>query len=321
MLRGETSRNWRNSMYYRYYHYPADHRVQPHYGVRTYRHKLIHFNKLDEWEMYDLQTDPYETNNIYGRPAHAGLVSQLKLELARLKVELDDRDQFADILDNEQKIRPVALALALKYNFARRESGAIVDQSTNRHDLSINDISVVNGRAGKALQLPTTAEATLKSLARTFTPAGKTFTVGAWCKPEVTNGVLVSWGGGANGMALYVENGVPHAALRSKGELFITRARQPIKVGDWTHVAAILRANGRLALLVNGKPAGPPSVAVAIASKPNEGFTIGDDPGSKVSGYAKAAAWKGLVEDLRLYWGELDADALEEWSASARGTQ
>ncbi len=58
MLRGETPRNWRNSMYYRYYHYPADHRVQPHDGVRTHRHKLIHFSKLDEWELYDLQADP-----------------------------------------------------------------------------------------------------------------------------------------------------------------------------------------------------------------------------------------------------------------------
>src|SRR4029078_6174733 len=99
MLRGETPRNWRASMYYRYYHYPADHRVQPHYGVRTYRYKLIHFNKLDEWEMYDLQKDPYEMNNIYSDSSQAQLATQLKLELARLKIEVDDRDQFADILD------------------------------------------------------------------------------------------------------------------------------------------------------------------------------------------------------------------------------
>ena len=30
VLRGETPKDWRTSMYYRYYHYPQDHRVQPH---------------------------------------------------------------------------------------------------------------------------------------------------------------------------------------------------------------------------------------------------------------------------------------------------
>jgi hypothetical protein len=38
-------------MYYRYYHYPMHHRVQPHYGVRTERYKLIYFNKIGQWEL------------------------------------------------------------------------------------------------------------------------------------------------------------------------------------------------------------------------------------------------------------------------------
>ena len=47
LLKGEKPNDWRTSMYYRYYHYPQDHRVQPHYGVRTERHKLIYFNKIE----------------------------------------------------------------------------------------------------------------------------------------------------------------------------------------------------------------------------------------------------------------------------------
>ena len=54
VLAGNTPAGWRTDMYYRYYHYPADHRVQPHIGVRTLTHKLIHFNKIDQWELYDL---------------------------------------------------------------------------------------------------------------------------------------------------------------------------------------------------------------------------------------------------------------------------
>jgi arylsulfatase A-like enzyme len=98
LLKGETPKDWRTSMYYRYYHYPQDHRVQPHYGVRTLTHKLIYFNKIDAWELYDLTKDPHELKNIYADPANADLVKQLKDEMYRLKKDLKDENQFQDEL-------------------------------------------------------------------------------------------------------------------------------------------------------------------------------------------------------------------------------
>jgi arylsulfatase A-like enzyme len=94
LLRGEQPKDWRTSMYYRYYHYPQDHRVQPHYGVRTERYKLIYFNKIDQWELFDLKNDPHELKNLYADPAHAETVKTLKEELYRLKKELKDENQF-----------------------------------------------------------------------------------------------------------------------------------------------------------------------------------------------------------------------------------
>ena len=98
LLRGQTPKDWRTSMYYRYYHYPQDHRVQPHYGVRTARHKLIYFNKIDQWELFDLTKDPHELKNVYADPAYAETVKTLKEEMFRLKKELKDENQF----ENEQ---------------------------------------------------------------------------------------------------------------------------------------------------------------------------------------------------------------------------
>jgi arylsulfatase A-like enzyme len=95
LLRAESPVDWRTSMYYRYYHYPQDHRVQPHYGVRTERYKLIHFNKIDQWEMFDLKNDPHELKNLFHDPAQATLRGQLQQELQRLKKEVGDEDQFA----------------------------------------------------------------------------------------------------------------------------------------------------------------------------------------------------------------------------------
>jgi len=96
LLKGEHPRNWRTSMYYRYYHDPGDHDTRAHYGVRTLTHKLIHYWKKDQWELFDLANDPNELRNIYDDPAQKKLVAQLKKELYRLKKNLKDNDEFAN---------------------------------------------------------------------------------------------------------------------------------------------------------------------------------------------------------------------------------
>ncbi|MDC1069291.1 sulfatase [Flavobacteriales bacterium] len=84
-------KNQRKSVYYHYYEWPIWHKVQPHYGVRTDRYKLMHFYySMDEWELYDLKADPNEMRNIYSE-ASPELIASLKKELQELrKVYKDD---------------------------------------------------------------------------------------------------------------------------------------------------------------------------------------------------------------------------------------
>jgi len=102
-LRGKTPKDWRTSMYYRYWLHcsrPA------HYGVRTKRYKLIFFYGLPlgmrgaqkkptkvGWELYDLEKDPKELRNVYANPEYAAVVKELKVELLRLKKDLKDTDE------------------------------------------------------------------------------------------------------------------------------------------------------------------------------------------------------------------------------------
>ena len=80
----------RKSVYYHYYEYPIWHKVQPHYGIKTDRYKLMHFYySMDEWELYDLKTDPNEMNNIYS-DAPKELIEKLKRELQELRIEYKD---------------------------------------------------------------------------------------------------------------------------------------------------------------------------------------------------------------------------------------
>jgi arylsulfatase A-like enzyme len=96
LLQGKTPANWRQSTYYHYYEYPAWHAVKRHYGVRTKRYKLIHFyHDIDAWELYDLEKDPNELNNVYGDPAYARIAEDLERELRRLQKKYGDSDQLA----------------------------------------------------------------------------------------------------------------------------------------------------------------------------------------------------------------------------------
>jgi arylsulfatase A-like enzyme len=85
LLHGQTPDDWRKSLYYHYYEYPAVHMVNKHDGVRTARFKLIHFYELGEWELYDLEKDPHELHSAYADPAYAETVKTLKAELTRLR--------------------------------------------------------------------------------------------------------------------------------------------------------------------------------------------------------------------------------------------
>ncbi len=93
---GRTPEGWRTAMYYRYYHDPGDHNTRAHYGVRTATHKLIHYWKKDQWELFDLRSDPREMNNLYGQPGQETVTAELEATLARLKQELQDDDRFAN---------------------------------------------------------------------------------------------------------------------------------------------------------------------------------------------------------------------------------
>ena len=57
---------------------------------------MIYYWTKDQWELFDLVNDPYEVHNLYGEPGMAPLTSTLKAELARLKREVRDVDQFAN---------------------------------------------------------------------------------------------------------------------------------------------------------------------------------------------------------------------------------
>ncbi len=118
LLNGRTPDDWQQSMYYRYWMNATNHNVAAHYGVRTRKFKLIHYyydgcgepgtdyadfcvpngdivesviGGEPEWELFDLEKDPAEMNNVYHDPAYQKVVQELKQELQRLQEKFQDQ--------------------------------------------------------------------------------------------------------------------------------------------------------------------------------------------------------------------------------------
>ncbi|MBI1923702.1 sulfatase [Candidatus Poribacteria bacterium] len=105
LFNGEVPAGWQTSLYYRYWMHLAHHYVCAHYGVRTHLYKLIYYYgealgtagsidepKPPEWELFDLEKDALEINNVYHHPAYAAVVKELTAELYRLKQEVGDEE-------------------------------------------------------------------------------------------------------------------------------------------------------------------------------------------------------------------------------------
>lgn len=104
-IAGQSPEDWPKSMYYHYYEFPFWHHVQPHYGLRSERYKLIHFYySVDKWEFYDLENDPDELNNAINDQQYASIIADMKIQLKeKMKTYDDDKsiDEFRKITDTD----------------------------------------------------------------------------------------------------------------------------------------------------------------------------------------------------------------------------
>ncbi|MGQ9621700.1 MAG: sulfatase family protein, partial [Bacteroidales bacterium] len=96
LLKGQKVPKWRTEHYYHYYEYPAVHSVKRHYGISTDRYKLIHFYyDIDEWELYDLQSDPLEMRNVYNDPDYSQVKNELHKRLKKIMKKYGDSEELA----------------------------------------------------------------------------------------------------------------------------------------------------------------------------------------------------------------------------------
>jgi hypothetical protein len=207
--------------------------------------------------------------------------------------------------------------LALQLDFLDVDGLTVRDAAGHGHDARLERAVVVHERTRTAVKLGGRGEVTVIASAPALEVGQRVLTVGGRCKPAAADGVIVSMGDATDGFSLYLRGGVPHFAVRSNGVLHTAVASGPIELNAWSHVAGVIGPSGELTIVVNTMPDGT-APGATLSHTPAERLSIGADPGSPVGDYTGPMRFRGLLGDVRVYWGEVgrgrSAALLGDWA-------
>jgi len=127
----------------------------------------------------------------------------------------------------------------------------------------------------------------------------------AWIKTEKNDGVIVARGGPKDGFAITVEKGRPRFHVRASDKLASIGSRERI-VGKWHHVAGVLSKDKSMRLYLDGRLTAKGEAPALIGSDPIQSLDIGADSLSAVGNYASPFNFTGLIDEVRLHFGEMD---------------
>ena len=124
--------SWKKAAYYQYWMHMAHHDVPGHIAMRTKRYKLIQFygtagnigyrserskhTTPAAWELYDLQVDPTESNNVYDDKKYRSTREKLKKQFTDLRVKVRASVIDEDFSDTA-KARIVSVNQAINSNW------------------------------------------------------------------------------------------------------------------------------------------------------------------------------------------------------------
>ena len=248
LLKDETPADWRKSLYYHYYEYPAVHSVRRHEGIFDGRHKLIRFYGLDvpngeEWELFDLTTDPAELTSIYDQSGQSRRIEELKAELDRLKKIYNVPENGGlPLRGRPSKNKPNANARTLKFEFRQG----------------------VKVKAESAPYLPA---------------RGIQLTVPLTCRGN--DGVLIAQGGASNGFALWIKNGILNWTVTRNDVPTTVSGNSRIPDGQHT-VTVRQEKSGKATIAIEDLLVGEGNVGGPFLAQPFDGLSVGEDTGALV---------------------------------------
>ncbi len=149
-------------------------------------------------------------------------------------------------------------------------------------------------------------------------PAGKALTVMVRFRAGSGSGALLARGAGVNGYALVLRKGRLRFVVREARKAYSVGAKRVV-TGRWTSAAAVLDRKGRLRIFLDGRPAGKGKAPGPIPSEPAEPMEIGADLRGAVGAWRAPFAFKGLIDEVRIYHRALSPEEIGSWSEGRAG--
>jgi arylsulfatase A-like enzyme len=298
---------WRQSFLYNYF-LERGFQIPTLTAVRTTSAKLIKYPGHEEWtEMFDLQKDPYEINNIYNDPNHLELRKKLEAEYDQQVAATGYR--IPDFADEKKPAAPVASSgprefingVVLQYRFTKDEGQRILDESPYKNHGRAVGTKLSAGQNGKTASQFDGKGHIEVPLSSSLDPSRTPFSITASIKAEA-DGIILARGGQTLGFALYISDGKPTFAYRTLSGI-TTIVSTKTCIGEWTTVKARVKDKKTLVLEVNGEQVAETPIKDLIPRNPNDGMQIGADLGSFVLGEERPS-FRGLIESISMQMGK-----------------
>lgn len=310
LLTGDAAKvDWRDAWFYSYFR-EGNFPIPTVTAVRTDTAKLIKYPGHDEWtEVFDLQSDPFETRNLASIPQHAALRQKLEAEYERQSRAV--QYHVPDFADEKQKPNQSSAATTpraplnawvLDFRFDNIDGTRVADASTHKNHGQAHGTKLVEGRDGtKVLAFDGQGHIDVP-VSASLDPSAGPLAIEATFK-ATADGVVLARGGQSLGYILSVTDGKPTFTYRTQSGTKTVSSPKSI-IGEWKTVTAWITTDKRLVLEVSGEPPVQTKLDEFIHKNPTDGLQIAADLRSFVLEKAQPQ-FQGLIERVRIYSGEL----------------
>lgn len=261
----EANPRWRDTVFYEYWK-DLVHAIPTMTAVRTGRHKLITYPEIEDIdELYDLQEDPHEMDNLVKDPAYADVYASMQQRMAQQRAA--NQWQARVFPKNFPRVRgPEGVLLDLAV-----ENGQFIDKAhsglaVSQRGLTVGEDALVFDGDVSAIRVP---------FAPATDPAGWPFRIDVALKAE-TDGVIAVQSTPGYGFKLFVQDGRPGVTVLCKTWIDTsTTIDGPASIlGKWTNLQVLIDYNW-LTFLVDGIVAESISLPMPFKGSPKAPLVIG----------------------------------------------